>query len=177
MKILFLLVFSLPHFLWAGPKMSVYDFQLKSIDGKETSLGAFKGKPILLVNVASKCGYTKQYAGLENTYKKFKDKGLVIVGIPANNFGAQEPGTNAEIKSFCSLNYGVSFPMMEKISVKGNDKHPLYSFLTENAPEKGEVGWNFEKFLIGKDGSIIGRFKSGVDPESKELIGSIEKAL
>lgn len=130
---------------------SIYDFTLNSIDGKATPLADFKGKVVLLVNVASKCGFTPQYAGLEKLYEQYKDRGFVIVGIPANNFGAQEPGTNEEIKTFCSRTYNVTFPMMSKVSVKGDDKTPLYQYLTGTGG--GEIKWNFTKFLVGKDGS------------------------
>ena len=156
---------------------SVYDFTMQDIDGKEAPLSQYKGKVALIVNVASKCGYTPQYEGLENLYKRFKGKGLVVLGFPANNFMGQEPGTNADIKEFCSLKYNVSFPMFSKISVKGSDIHPLYDYLTKNAQPAGDVQWNFNKFLIGKDGAIIGRFASGVKPESAEMVAAIEKAL
>jgi len=158
-------------------KMSFHNFKVKDIKGKDTDLSSYKGKAVLVVNVASKCGYTSQYEGLESLYKNYKDKGLVIIGFPANNFGAQEPGSDDQIAEFCKLNYGVSFPMMSKISVKGSDQNEVYKFLTNNAPEKGDVKWNFEKFLIGKDGSIKGRFSSGVTPGSKELATAIEKEL
>src|SRR4051795_581973 len=154
---------------------SVYDFTLNSIDGASTSLSTFKGKVVLLVNVASKCGYTPQYAGLEKLYEKYKDKGLVLVGIPANNFGGQEPGSNDEIKTFCSRNYNVTFPMMSKVSVKGADKTPLYQYLTDATG--GEIKWNFTKFLIDKKGGIASRFESAVTPESAEMITAIEQAL
>lgn len=158
-------------------KMSFHNFTVKDIKGKNTDLSSYKGKAILVVNVASKCGYTPQYEGLESLYKKYKDKGLVVIGFPANNFGAQEPGSDEQIAEFCKLNYGVSFPMMSKISVKGSDQSEVYKFLTNQSPEKGDVKWNFEKFLIGKDGSIKGRFGSGVTPESKDLATAIEKEL
>ena len=153
---------------------SIYDFTLKNIDGKETSLGDYRGKALLVVNVASRCGYTPQYEGLEKLYLKYKDRGLVVVGFPANNFMGQEPGTNEEIKTFCSRNYNVTFPMYAKISVKGDDKHPLYEYLTQTG---GDVKWNFTKFLVGKEGKVIGRFEPGVTPESAEIAGAIEKAL
>jgi len=159
---------------------TVYDFTLNSIDGQATPLSTFKGKVLLLVNVASRCGFTPQYAGLESLYEKYKDRGFVIVGIPANNFGAQEPGTNQEIKTFCSAKYHVSFPMMAKVSVKGDDITPLYAFLTDKSanPETGgEIGWNFTKFLVGPDGKIIARFDSKVEPESAEVTSAVEKAL
>ena len=151
--------------------------EMKAIDGKPVDLGSYKGKVVLVVNVASRCGYTKQYAGMQKLYDTYKDKGFVILGFPANDFGAQEPGTDAEIANFCSTKYGVTFPMFSKITVKGPEKAALYQSLTESADPKGEVAWNFEKFLIGKDGSVIGRFKSGVAPESPELAKAIEAAL
>ena len=127
---------------------SVYDFTLNSIEGAATPLASFKGKVVLLVNVASKCGYTPQYAGLEKLYEKYKDKGFVIVGVPANNFGSQEPGSNEEIKTFCSRNYNVTFPMVSKVSVNGADKTPLYQYLTDaSAKTGGDIKWNFTNFL------------------------------
>ncbi|MGB8853878.1 MAG: glutathione peroxidase [Pirellulales bacterium] len=150
---------------------------MKSIDGKPVDLASYKGKVVLVVNVASRCGYTKQYAGMQKLYDTYKDKGFVILGFPANDYGAQEPGSDAEIAEFCSTKYGVTFPMFSKITVKGPGKAPLYQTLTESADPKGEVAWNFEKFLIGKDGVVIGRFKSGVAPESAELAKAIEAAL
>jgi glutathione peroxidase len=154
---------------------SVHEFSLPSIDGAPAPLSAYKGKVALIVNVASQCGYTPQYAGLEKMYEKYKDKGFVVLGFPANNFGAQEPGTNQEIKTFCTRNYNVTFPMYSKISVKGCDKAPLYKFLTDTAG--GEVKWNFTKFLVDGDGKVISRFESGVEPDSPELAGAVEKAL
>src|SRR5437763_12205873 len=142
---------------------SVYDFTLKDIDGKEASLAQYRGKVLLLVNVASRCGLTPQYEGLEKVYLKYKDRGLVILGFPANNFGGQEPGTNEEIKTFCSLKYNVTFPMFTKISVKGDDKAPLYQFLTAketNPAFAGEIKWNFTKFLVDRSGKVVSRFES-----------------
>jgi glutathione peroxidase len=153
---------------------SVHDFTMNSIDGKAQPLAAFKGKAVLIVNVASQCGYTPQYKGLEALYQKYKGQGLVIVGVPANNFGAQEPGSDAEIKTFCERNYKVTFPMMSKVSVKGADMTPLYAMLTKTG---GDVKWNFTKFLVGKDGQVVKRFESGVDPESPELMKAVEEAL
>lgn len=149
---------------------SVYDFQLKSIEGKEFSLAQYKGKKVLVVNTASKCGYTPQYADLQKLANLYKDK-LVIVGFPANNFGQQEPGSNTEIKSFCEKRFGVTFPLSEKISVKGDDIYPLFKFLTEapNPDFTGEIKWNFEKFLIDENGNLIHRFRSAVTPLSPEL--------
>ena len=159
---------------------SVLDYSLKSIDGKPSPLSAYKGKAILLVNVASRCGYTPQYEGLEAVYRKYKDQGFVVLGFPANNFGGQEPGTDEEIKTFCSSKYNVTFPMFSKISVKGEDKAPLYQFLTDagaNPTTGGEIKWNFTKFLVDKNGKVVARFESAVRPESAEVAVAIEKAL
>ena len=152
-----------------------YDFTLNSIDGKATPLAGFKGKVTLIVNVASQCGFTPQYAGLEALYEKYRDHGFVIAGFPANNFGGQEPGTNEEIKQFCNRNYSVKFPMFAKISVKGADKAPLYQYLTDTMG--GDVQWNFTKFLVDKNGKVIKRFDSSVEPDSPELVSAIEAAL
>jgi glutathione peroxidase len=159
---------------------SVYDFTMNSIDGHGAPLAAYKGKVVLLVNVASRCGFTPQYTALESTYEKYKDRGFVIVGIPANNFGAQEPGTNKEIKTFCSSKYHVTFPMLAKVSVKGGDINPLYQFLTDKSAHPqtgGEIQWNFTKFLIGPDGRVITRFEPEVTPDSPQVTSAIEKAL
>lgn len=156
------------------------DFTLKGIDGKDVDLGQYKGKVVLLVNVASECGYTPQYKGLQDLFDKYGKDGLVVVGVPSNDFGKQEPGSNADILKFCQTNYKVTFPMMGKVTVKGDDKVPLYKFLTakETDPKfPGEVGWNFEKFLIGRNGEIVGRYKSGVAPDSAELVGAVKKEL
>jgi len=150
---------------------SVYDYTMKSIDGKPVALSSFKGKVVLLVNVASKCGFTPQYTGLEALYEKYKGQGLVITGFPANNFMSQEPGTDAEIKTFCSTKYNVSFPMFSKISVKGDDKAPLYQFLTDataNPATGGEIQWNFTKFLVDRNGKVIQRFEPNVTPEQMD---------
>jgi len=157
--------------------MSIYEVGFKTIDGEETSLAAHKGKTVLIVNVASECGYTPQYTGLQALHAELEGKGFSVLGVPSNDFGAQEPGQDADIKSFCSTKFSVSFPMTSKIPVKGDAKHPLYAFLTQNAPETGEVDWNFEKFLIGKDGSVVGRFKSDIAPDSPELRQAIDAAL
>ena len=159
---------------------NVLDFTLNSIDGKPAPLSQYQGKVVLIVNVASKCGYTPQYTGLEKVYEKYKDKGFVILGFPANNFMGQEPGTNEEIKTFCSSKYNVTFPMYSKISVKGEDTHPLYKFLTDkqaNPTTGGDINWNFTKFLVGKDGKVIARFEPAVTPESSQVTDAIEKAL
>jgi len=159
---------------------SIYDFTVKDIDGKDVKLENYKGKVVLIVNVASKCGFTPQYEGLQKIYTKYKDQGFVILGFPANNFMGQEPGTNEEIKQFCSLNYNVTFPMFSKISVKGKDIAPLYQYLTEketNPEFSGKISWNFNKFLIDRQGKIVARFGSRAKPESQEVIAAIEKAL
>ncbi len=159
---------------------TVHDYTLNSIDGQPASLGTYKGKVVLLVNVASKCGFTPQYAALESVYEKYKDRGFVIVGIPANNFGAQEPGSNQEIKTFCTSKYHVTFPMMAKVSVKGEDIAPLYQFLTDKSAHPqtgGEIQWNFTKFLIGPDGRVITRFEPDITPDSSQMTSAIEKAL
>ena len=156
---------------------SIYDFTLNSIDGKPVSLSEYKGKVLMLVNVASRCGYTPQYTGLESLYEKYKGQGFVILGIPANNFAGQEPGTNAEIKTFCKSKYAVTFPMMSKISVAGTDKAPLYQYLTSNGKTGGEIQWNFTKFLIGRDGQILARFEPAVTPDDPNLNAAVEKAL
>ena len=150
---------------------------VKKIDGKEVDLASYKGKVVLIVNVASRCGYTGQYAGLQKLYDTYKDKGLVVLGFPANEFGAQEPGTDKEIATFCSSKYGVTFDMFSKLVVKGPNKAPLYQALTEGATPPGEVSWNFEKFLIGRDGKIVGRYKSAVAPDDGKLTGAIEAEL
>jgi glutathione peroxidase len=154
---------------------SIHDYTMKTIDGKELPLSTFKGKTVLVVNVASKCGFTPQYTALEAVYEKYKSKGLVIVGFPANNFGFQEPGTDEEIQTFCRSKYMVTFPMFSKISVKGADKAPLYQYLTSTGG--GEIQWNFTKFLVDKNGKVIKRFESAVTPDSPEVISAIEGAL
>src|SRR5271166_4903689 len=158
---------------------NIYDFTLPNIDGKPMPLAEFKGKVVLMVNVASQCGYTPQYTALEALYEKYKTQGFVIVGFPANNFGAQEPGTNEEIKTFCKSKYSVTFPMMAKVSVKGDDATPLYQFLTSKAANPatdGEIKWNFTKFLVDRDGNVIARFEPKVTPEDPALVSAVEKA-
>ena len=154
---------------------SVHEFTMKDIEGKPFAFSQLKGKAVLVVNVASKCGYTKQYAGLEALYQKYKDRGLVIVGVPANDFGSQEPGSDAEIKLFCTRTYNVTFPMLSKVSVKGDGINPLYTYLT--SAQGGGIKWNFTKFLIGKDGKAAARFEPGVTPDSPELAAAIERLL
>jgi glutathione peroxidase len=166
-----------------GEKMaekSVLDFTMKSIDGGDVKLDSYGGKVLLLVNVASKCGYTSQYRGLESVYKKYKEQGLVVMGFPANNFFWQEPGTNEEIKTFCTTKYNVTFPMFAKISVKGDKIHPLYKFLTskQTNPEfGGAISWNFNKFLVDRAGKVVARFSSKDEPESEKVVQAIEQAL
>jgi len=158
----------------------IYDFTMRDIDGKDVTVSAFKGKVLLIVNVASKCGFTGQYEGLQKLYTTYTNRGLVVLGFPANDFLRQEPGTDAEIKNFCTLTYGVTFPMFAKISVKGKDIHPLYAFLTskESNPKfGGAISWNFNKFLIGRDGTVVGRFGSRTKPDDKELIAAVEQAI
>lgn len=155
---------------------SFYDFTVKTIDGKDLSLSTFKGKKVLVVNVASKCGFTPQYAKLQELYTKYGNDNFVIIGFPANNFLHQEPGSNEEIKQFCTLNYGVTFPMMAKISVKGKDIAPLYKWLTqksENGVEDASVSWNFQKFLIDENGNWIASFSPNIDPLSEKIISKI----
>ncbi|MBN1343823.1 MAG: glutathione peroxidase [Phycisphaerae bacterium] len=159
---------------------SIHDFTMKDIDGNDVSLSTHKGKVMLIVNVASKCGFTPQYEGLERLYARYKDRGLVVLGFPANNFLWQEPGSDAEIKAFCSTKYNVTFPMFAKISVKGSDQHELYRYLTDkraNPRVDGKISWNFNKFLIDRKGNVVGQFGSRTKPESQELVQAIEKAL
>lgn len=156
----------------------VLDFTMKDIDGKDVNLADYRGKVVMFVNVASKCGFTPQYEGLEKTYEKYKDKGFVIIGFPANNFKSQEPGSDAEIKQFCTSKYNVTFPMMSKISVKGDDIHPLYKKLTtEDGDFNGEIGWNFTKFLVDKNGQVYARFASKTKPDDAAVTQAIEKGL
>ena len=159
---------------------SVLDFKMKDIDGKDVKLKKYKGKVLLVVNTASKCGYTPQYEGLQAAFDKYKEKGFYVLGFPANNFGGQEPGTEKEIKEFCTSKYKVTFPMFAKISVKGDDKDPLYAFLTskETNPEfGGDITWNFNKFLIDRKGKIVARFSSKDKPDSEAVTAAIEKYL
>jgi glutathione peroxidase len=161
-------------------QMTIYDFSLNDIDGKQVRLDQYRGKVLLLVNVASQCGFTPQYEGLQKIYSQYKDKGFLVLGFPANNFGGQEPGTNQEIKTFCSTKFHATFPMFSKISVKGNDKHPLYQFLTEAETDpkfSGEIKWNFNKFLVDRKGNIVARFDSPDTPESEKVTTAIEATL
>lgn len=152
---------------------SVYDFKMKTIDGKEKSLADYKSKVLLIVNVASECGYTRQYSDLEKLYETYHAQGLEVLGFPCNDFGGQEPGSDKDIKEFCTTKFGVKFDMFSKISMS----HPLYQYLTQNATPPGKVDWNFEKFLIDRNGNIVGRFKSNVKPMSETLTRAIEEAL
>jgi glutathione peroxidase len=157
---------------------SIYDIPLKDINGKDTTLAAFKGKVILIVNVASRCGYTPQYKGLEAIYQKYAGQGFAVLGFPCNQFGGQEPGTDAEIVQFCTSKYSVTFPLFDKIEVNGANRHPLYVALAgADSPFPGDIKWNFNKFLIGRDGKILKRFDSKATPESPEVTQAIESAL
>ena len=164
--------------LSAQTMTKLYDIPLKDINAKDTSLKAYKGKVLLVVNVASKCGFTPQYKGLESLHQKYQEKGLAVLGFPCNDFGAQEPGSNEEIKEFCSSQYSVTFPLFDKLHVKGTGQHPLYAELSgKNSPFPGDVKWNFGKFLVSRDGKILKRFDSKVAPDSPELIAAVEAAL
>jgi glutathione peroxidase len=156
----------------------IHDIAVKDIDGKETKLDAYKGKVLLIVNVASKCGLTPQYKSLEAVYEKYKDKGLVVLAFPCNQFGGQEPGSNKEIKEFCSSEYNVTFPLFDKLDVNGDKRHPLYVALAgKESPYPGDIKWNFGKFLIGRDGKILKRFEPRTTPDSAEVTEAIESAL
>ena len=159
---------------------TVLDFTMKDIDGKDVKLNKYKGNVLLIVNVASKCGYTPQYEGLQAIYEKYQAQGFYVLGFPANNFGAQEPGTESEIKEFCQSKYKVKFPMFAKISVKGDDQHPLYNFLTAKDSDPnfaGDITWNFNKFLVDRKGNVVARFSSKDTPESETVKTAIEKYL
>jgi glutathione peroxidase len=171
MKILILLA----SMLFAAPDTGLYSFKIKSLDGKSIDLSSYKGKKVLIVNTASECGYTPQYEGLEKLYEKYKDK-LVVIGFPANNFGQQEPGTNEDIKTFCSKNYSVTFPMASKVSVKGDDMDAFFKWLINepNSDFTGDIKWNFEKFLFDENGKLIHRFRSKVTPMSDEIVKAVE---
>ena len=175
---IFLTLLSFVQIVCVRAADSLYDIGVKNIDGKSTSLKPYQGKVLLIVNVASKCGYTPQYTGLEGLNQKYKDKGLAVLGFPCNQFGGQEPGTNEEIKEFCSSKYNVTFPLFDKIDVNGPNRHPLYVALAgKESPAPGDIKWNFSKFLVGRDGKIIKRFDSKVKPDSPEMTGAIEAAL
>ena len=161
----------------SGKVPSALNFTMSSIDGKSVDLSKYQGQVVLMVNVASQCGYTPQYAGLEELHKKYASKGLRILGFPSNDFGEQEPGTNGEIAQFCKQNYGVEFDMFSKIVVRGGGQAPLYRYLTSLPKFPGQVDWNFEKFLVSRNGEVIARFKSEVEPTSRQLEGAIQAAL
>lgn len=159
---------------------NVLDFTMKSLDGKDVKLSKYAGKVVLMVNTASKCGFTQQYKGLQELHKEYSEQGLSVLGFPSNDFGGQEPGNEAEIGAFCQKNYGVTFDMFSKVQVKGEGKTPLYEYLTSEKTDPkfpGEVGWNFEKFLIGRNGEIVARFKSGIAPDAPELVKAVEAEL
>lgn len=159
---------------------TVHAFTMKNIDGVDVPLSRYRGKVLLIVNVASKCGHTPQYTDLEELNKRYRERGLTVLGFPANNFGWQEPGTDAEIKTFCTTQYNVSFDMFSRISVKGSDQHPLYAYLTSeeaNPMTAGDVKWNFTKYLVDRKGKVIAKFGSGVKPLSEELVKAVEEAL
>jgi len=163
--------------IMAARSPSVYDFTMNDIDGKPVNLGQYKGKVLLVVNTASFCGNTPQYSDLQMMYDQYADKGFEILAFPANNFGQQEPGTNAEIKNFCYTKYSLTFPLFSKISVKGEDKHPLYRYLTEQSPFPGEVEWNFQKYLVDRSGNVVGRFHHRTKPLSPEVVKEVERVL
>lgn len=156
---------------------TLYDFTMKDIDGKDVKLSKFRGKTVLVVNVASQCGLTPQYEGLQKLYTEYKDRGLVILGMPANQFGNQEPGAESEIKTFCESKYHVTFPMFSKIVVKGEGIHPLYQWLLANTDPKLDVEWNFAKFLVGRDGKVVGRFSPRTSPSDPKLIEAIKREM
>jgi len=158
---------------------TVYQYELNTINGENISLSDYEGELLLIVNTASECGFTPQYEGLQELYETYSDQGFKILGFPANNFGGQEPGSDEEIAQFCELNYGVTFPMFSKVSVKGEDQHPLFEYLTtaENPDFKGEISWNFEKFLVDRNGNVVRRFKSKVTPMSGELTDAVTEYL
>ena len=163
--------------LMAAKTTSLYDFTMDDIDGKPVNLGDYRGKVLLVVNTASLCGNTPQYTDLERVYEQYHNQGFEVLAFPANNFGQQEPGTNAEIKGFCLTKYSVSFPLFSKISVKGSDKHPLYQYLTEQSPFPGEVEWNFQKYLVDRSGRVVGRFHHRTKPLAPEVVNEIERVL
>ncbi len=177
--ILTLLILLLMSSTYSERTDNIYQYELNSIDGEKVSLEAFQGDVLLIVNTASECGYTRQYAGLQEIFDKYEEQGFKILGFPANNFGGQEPGSDEEIAVFCEVNFGVTFPLFSRISVKGEDQHPLFEMLTsvENPDFTGDIGWNFEKFLIDREGNLVRRFKSNVEPESEEMVSAIESLL
>lgn len=172
-----LAIFAMSGMFTISTTTSIYDFTLKDITGKEVHLETYRGKVVLIVNVASECGYTPQYKDLQALYERYKERGFVILGFPSNDFGRQEPGTEQEIAAFCKTNYGVSFDMFSKISVKGEGQHPLYKFLTSYEGVAGNVKWNFTKYLVDRNGRPIRKFSSSVKPLSMEVVESVELAL
>ena len=170
-----------PYFRNTSPhskaRGNIYEFTMDDIDGKPVKLSDYKGKVLLIVNVASKCGNTPQYKALEQMYEKYKDQGLVVMGFPANEFGGQEPGTNAEVKEFCTSTYNVKFPMFSKIVVKGEGTHPLYQWLLGQTDDHSDIDWNFAKFLVDKDGKVITRFKARTKPTDEKIVAAVESAL
>jgi glutathione peroxidase len=160
--------------------MALHDLPLTKIDGSDANLADYAGQTLLIVNVASKCGYTRQYEGLEKLYEQYVDRGFAVLGFPCNQFGGQEPGTAQEIQEFCSTTWGVTFPLFEKIDVNGVDRHPLYAVLTETADAEGNAGdveWNFEKFLVSRDGTVAGRWRKKTEPDDPDLLAAVEKDL
>jgi len=158
----------------------IYDMPIKTLGGEDSSLGQYKGKALLLVNVASRCGLTPQYAGLERLQERYQERGFSVLGFPCNQFLEQEPGSAEEIATFCSTTYGVTFPLFEKIEVNGPGRHPIYEILTDTADaegDKGDIQWNFEKFLVSPEGEVVARFRPGVEPEDKQIVSSVEAAL
>ena len=173
----FLLLTLLPLPSSGETMKNIYSFTMKTIDGQDKSLADYQGKTLLVVNTASLCGHTPQYKTLQALYDKYKTQGLEILAFPANNFGAQEPGTDQEIKTFCSTKFNVTFPVFSKISVKGADIHPLYQYLTTESGFPGDIKWNFNKFLIDPSGKVVARFESGADPMSAEVVGEVERLV
>jgi glutathione peroxidase len=160
--------------------MSIYDVEINALNGQPADLSQYEGKAALVVNVASKCGFTPQYEGLQNLYDRYGDRGFTVLGFPCNQFLGQEPGSSDEIAEFCQLNYGVSFPLFEKIDVNGDDRHPLFAELTRAPADDGEAGdvkWNFEKFLVAPSGEVVARWRTGVEPEADEVVSTIEANL
>ncbi|MCB2198288.1 glutathione peroxidase [bacterium] len=173
-----LLLLAFPaHARQSGDDLDYLDIPFTSITGEKTSLQAYQGNVILIVNVASKCGFTSQYEGLEALYREYGERGFTVIGFPANDFLGQEPGSNEEILQFCKENYDVTFPMMAKIHVKGDEMHPLYHYLTKESPEKGKITWNFNKFLLNREGEVVARFGSKTKPGSDEMVSKIEELL
>jgi glutathione peroxidase len=179
-SLIFLLALFLPS-ATASPAAdtpaSIYDFTMKTIDGEDRPLADYKGKVLLVVNTASRCGFTPQYKGLEALYQDYKDKGFEVLAFPANNFMGQEPGTNSEIKEFCALTYKTTFPLFAKISVKGDDMAPLYQYLTTQAGHNGDISWNFNKFLVDRNGKVVDRFGSKTDPQDEAVVAKIRELL